>query len=90
MRSQEEITHFAADWLDKRYGYRVDVEFYDLSDPVVSASLGALGPLIDRRRMRLPVVTIDDQVAQIEWFSAWGLIDAVEAYMSAAKDAQAE
>jgi hypothetical protein len=82
VRSQEEITHFAADWLDKRYGDRVAVEFLDASKPEAAASLDKLGPLVNRLRMRLPIVTIDDQVARIEWFSAWGLIDAVEAYIS--------
>jgi hypothetical protein len=85
VRSQEEITHFAASWLDKRYGDRVSVEFQDVGKPGVAASLGSLSAAAGSRQMSLPIVTVGGQIARIQWFSAWGLIDAVEEYMNATK-----
>ena len=82
MRSQEEITRFAAHWLEQRYGDRVAVEFSDVNRPEVAAALSGIGLAVDSRRMRLPVVTIDGAIARIEWFSAWALIDAVESYLT--------
>jgi hypothetical protein len=85
VRSQEEITRFAANWLDQRYGKRMRVEFHDLNDPAVVESLGDLRPTVDVKRARLPIVTINGEVVRIEWFSAWSLIDAVEDYLNAHK-----
>ena len=36
---------------------------------------------VERRCQPLPAVTIDGALVPIEWFSAWGLADAVEDWL---------
>ena len=36
---------------------------------------------VERRRWPLPAVTIGGDLVPIEWFSAWGLADAVEDWL---------
>lgn len=90
MRSQEEITQLAANWLLRRYGTGIEVEFHDVSDPRTAARAAGVLREVERRRATLPAVTIDGEYVAIEWFSAWALVDAVEDGLAARAQATGE
>ncbi len=90
MRSQEEITQIAASWLRRRYPDQVGVEFVDAADPEVARRYAELLREVEQRRWLLPAVTIDDELVPLEWFSSWGLVDAVEDWLASRARAEAQ
>ena len=89
MRSQEEITQIAASWLRRRYHDQVAVEFVDAADPEIARRYAEVLRAVEERRWLLPAVTIDGGLVPLEWFSSWGLVDAVEDWLASRQRAEA-
>jgi hypothetical protein len=73
----------AAGWLLRRYAGRVQVEFLDVADPAVAQSHAAVLEEVEKRHWMLPAVTIEGELVLMEWFSPWGIVDAVEDWLAA-------
>lgn len=59
------------------------MEFWDATSPAVAERFADVLKAVEERHWGLPAVTIDGEPVQTHWFSAWGLIDAVEDWLKA-------
>jgi hypothetical protein len=70
-------------WLNKRHGDAVALEFVDLADPEQARLAEPVLAAASRRRWPNPVVTVDDHLLLVPWFSNWTLYDAIEEWLAA-------
>ena len=61
-----------------------------MTDPSVEQRFLDVLREFERRRLPLPALTIDGHIVEMEWFSAWGVVDAVEEWLAARQAVAAE
>lgn len=49
-----------------------------MTSPTVAERFADVLQAVEDRHWGLPAITLDGELVEVEWFSAWGIIDAVE------------